>query len=99
MFWCYTINCKFSLMFVVTKVKKNRCVGYWKLWNIMGVNRIMSWKIIDVEIWFDCISYASWLCEMEMRMKRPWRGQKWKEKKNKKWNDPREGKLRSGWDP
>ena len=65
----------------------------------MRVNRIMSWKIMDVEIWFDCISYASWLCEMEMRMKRPWRGQKWKEKKKEKWNDPRESELRNKWDP
>ena len=110
MCWCYTINYEFSFIFVVIKVKKNRCVDYWKLWDIMGVNRIMTWKIIDVEIWYDCTLYASWLCEekewlkkwlceMEMRMKRPWRGQKWKEKKKKKWNDPRESELRNKWDP
>ena len=73
----------------------------------MGVNKIMSWKIMDVKIWFSCISYASWLCEekeklkkwlceTEMRMKRH---QKWKEKKNKKLNDPRDGELRREWDP
>ena len=76
----------------------------------MGVNKIMSWKIMDVKIWFNCISYASWLCEekeklkkwlceMEMRMKRPQKWQKWKEKKNKKLNDPRDGELRREWDP
>ena len=26
-------------------------------------------------------------------------GQKWKEKKNEKWNDPKESKLRIEWDP
>ena len=76
----------------------------------MGVNKIMFWKFMDVKIWFDCISYASWLCEekeklkkslceREMRMKRPRRWQKWNEKKNKKWNDPRDGELRREWDP
>ena len=75
--------------------RKNSCVNSWKLWNIMGVNRIMSWKIVDVKIWFDCTSYAWWLCEMEMRMKRPRRRQKWKEMRNEKWKDPREGELRS----
>ena len=75
----------------------------------MRVNRIMSWKIMDVEIWFDCTWYASWLCEekeklnkwlceMEMKMKKPWRGKKWNEKK-KKWNYPKEGELRNKWDP
>ena len=76
----------------------------------MGANRIMYWKIMDVKIWFECTLYASWLCEekeklkkwlceIEMRMKILQRGQKWKEKKIKKWNDPREGKLRREWDP
>ena len=65
------------------RAKKNRCVDCWKLWNIMEVNRIMSWKIINVKIWFDCISYASWLCEVEMIMKRPWKEQKWKKEKEK----------------
>ena len=99
MFWCYTINCEFSLMFVVIKVKKNCCVDYWKLWDIVGANRIISWKIMDVEICCDCTLYGSWLCEekdkliwlceMEMRIKRLRKGQKWKEKKSKKWYDPR----------
>ena len=51
------------------------------------------------------ISYASWLCERKEKLKKwlyemktriKWlqRGQKWKEKKNEKWKDPREGKLR-----
>ena len=111
MCWCYTINCEFSLMFVVIKVKKNRCVDYWKLWNIMRVNWIISWKFLDVKIWCDCTSYTSWLCEekeilkkwlceMEMRMKRLRRGQKWKKrKKEKKWNDLKDGELRREWDP
>ena len=62
----------------------------------------MSWKIVDIKIWFDRTSYSSWLCEekekieeMEMRMKRPQRGQKWKEKRNEKWKDHRGGKLSS----
>ena len=29
----------------------------------MGVSRIMSWKIVDVKIWFNFTSHASWLCE------------------------------------
>ena len=61
----------------------------------MEVNGIMSWKIINVKIWFDCISYASWLCEMEMIMKRPRKGQKWKEKKNEKWNDPKRKQIKN----
>ena len=77
----------------------------------MGVNRIISWKIVNIKIWFYYTSYASWLCEekeklkkwlceMEMRMKRPWRGQKWKKrKKEKKWNDLKDGELRREWDP
>ena len=114
MFWCYTINCEFSLMFVVIKVKKNHCVDYWKLWNIMRANKIMSWKIMDVKIWFECTLYAlwlceekeklkKWLCEMEIRIKRPRRGQKWKNKnKNKKMEWPQRGwikkRVRSlGW--
>ena len=102
------INCEFSLMFVVIKVKKNRCVDCWKLWHIMWVNRIMSWKIMDVKIWFDCTSYASWLCEekeknwrngcAKWKLEWPRRGQK-NEKKNEKWNDPKEGELRRKWDP
>ena len=63
---------------------------------------------MGVEIWCDCTSYASclceekerlkkWLCEMEMRMKRLRRGQKWK--KEKKWNDLKDGELRREWDP
>ena len=66
---------------------------------------------MDVEIWCDCTSYASWLCEekeklkkwlceMEMRMKRLRRGQKWKKrKKEMKWNDLKDGELRREWDP
>ena len=57
----------------------------------MRVNRIMSWKVMDVEIWFDCTSYASWLCEEKEKLKKwkwewkdPEEGKKWKEKKNKK---------------
>ena len=76
----------------------------------MRVNKIMFWKIVDVKIWFDCTSYASWLCEakeklkkllyeMEMRMKRPQKGQKWKEKRNEKGNDLIKGELRREWDP
>ena len=60
---------------------------------------------MGVEIWCDCTSYASclceekerlkkWLYEMEMRIKKPLKGQKLKGKK--KWNDPRGGKLRRG---
>ena len=88
MFWCYTINCEFSLMLIMIKMKKNRCVGYWKLRNIMGVNRIMSWKIVDVKIWFDFTSYASWLCEK--KKKKNWRNGcvKWKWE----WQDANEGK-------
>ena len=76
----------------------------------MRVNRIISWKIMNVKMWFDISSYASWLCEekeklkkwlceTEMRMKRSRRWQKWKEKGNDKWKDPKEGKLRNEWDP
>ena len=52
----------------------------------MGVNRIMSWKIVDVKIWFDCTSYASWLYEE----KKNWINGcvKWKWE----WKDPEEGK-------
>ena len=32
-------------------------------------------------------------------MKKPPKGHKWKEKKNEKWNDPKESKLRIEWDP
>ena len=100
-------------MFVVIKVKKNSCVDCWKLWHIMRVNKIMSWKIMDVKIWFDCTSYSSWLCEekqkklkkwlckMEMRMKRHRRGKKnEKEKWEMKW--PQRGQIKKevrflGW--
>ena len=62
----------------------------------MGVNRIMSWKIMDVKIWFSCISYASWLCEekeklkkrlceIEMRIKRPENGKNEKKRKIRNW--------------
>ena len=98
MCWCYTINCEFSLIFVVIKVKKNRCVDYWKLWDIVGVHKIMSWKIMDVEIWYDCTLYASWLCEEKKKIKEMvvWNGNenektlerakmKRKEKKEMKW--------------
>ena len=86
MFWCYTINCEFSLMFVVIKVKKNCCVDYWKLWNIMGVNRIMSWKIMDVEICCDCTLYASWLCEEKEKLRNGYVKWKWE------WKDSEKGK-------
>ena len=76
------------MMFVVIKVKKNSCVDCWKLWNIMGVNRIMSWKIMDVKIWFDYTSYASWLCEEKEKKKWINGCVKWKWE----WNDPEEGK-------
>ena len=63
-------------------------------------------KIMDVKIWFDYTSYASWLCEEKkkieemvmwnrMRMKRPWRRQKWKEKRNEKWKN-NEGWIKMG---
>ena len=36
----------------------------------MGVNKIMSLKIMDVKIWLSCISYASWLCEEKEKLKK-----------------------------
>ena len=93
MFWCYTINCEFSLTFVMIKVKKNCCVDYYKLWNIMEVNRIMSWKIIYAKIWFDCTSYASWLCEEKEKLKK-WNWEWIKDLKEDK--NEKKRKLRNG---
>ena len=54
----------------------------------------MSCKIVDVKIWFDCTSYASWLCEEKETIKEMvvWNGnknekttKKTKMKRNEKW--------------
>ena len=72
----------------------------------MRVNEIMFWKIVDVKIWFDFSSYASWLCENKIKIKIieemvVWNGNEnektlkmAKMKRNEKWKDPREGELR-----
>ena len=54
----------------------------------MRANKIMSWKIMDVKIWFDCISYASWLCEEKEKLNKLNRcvKRKWE------WKDPEDGK-------
>ena len=53
----------------------------------MGVNRIKSWKIVDVKVGFDCTSYKSGLCEEK---EKNWKNGcvKWKWE----WKDPKDGK-------
>ena len=63
---------------------------------------MLKYDLIALHMHHGCVKkkkLKEWLCEIEMRMKILQRGQKWKEKKIKKWNDPREGKLRREWDP
>ena len=47
----------------------------------------MSWKIVDVKIWFNCNSYSSWLYEEK---EKNWRNvcvkRKWE------WKDPEDDK-------
>ena len=83
-------------MFVVIKVKKNCCVDYYKLWNIMEVNRIMSWKITDAKIWFDCTSYASWLYEEKEKLKK-WKWEWIKDLEEDK--NEKKRKIRNGMIP
>ena len=61
----------------------------------------MFWKIMDVKIWFDCISYASWLCEERIvwnRNKNEKTLKKAKMKRKDKWEMeiPQKGQINKG---
>ena len=62
---------------------------------------------MGVEIWCDCTSYASWLCEekerlkkwlceMEMRMKDPGEGENEKKRKEKEMKWHQRGRIKKG---
>ena len=77
---------------------------------MFGVNKIISWEIVDDNMWVYCISYASWACERKknwrngcVKWKQEWKdpenGKNEKKIKNEKWKDPRKSELKRRWNP